>query len=75
MFAALQENAIAVGQFAMKLIPEGSELYIGGINPELYHGEIDFHPTDSKQGAYVLVGAAVFVGDQRVMLNVSTFID
>lgn len=48
----MQDGAVAAPQFSFKLSSsasgQGSELYLGGSNPSLYQGELEWHNVESQ---------------------------
>ena len=80
---AVQQNKVASGVFAFYLAESGSELHLGGTNPQHYSGPIEYHPvvkTDvngtSEFGFWLIGEGEVGVNGKRVSLSpFKTFID
>ena len=80
---AIQQDKVASGVFALYLAKSGSELHLGGTNPQHYVGPIEYHPvikTDvngALEFAFWLLGQAeVGVNGKSVPLSpFSTIID
>ncbi|RPD62876.1 protease [Lentinus tigrinus ALCF2SS1-6] len=71
---ALNQNAAKEGAFAFKLASNGSELFIGGTNPELFSGEIEYHPIVSQK--YWQIGnGSVSVNGTSVSSGLKTIVD
>ncbi|KAL1950396.1 hypothetical protein VTO73DRAFT_5520 [Trametes versicolor] len=76
MFAAMAQGAAPSGEFAFKLDQNGSELFIGGTNPALYTGDIEFHNVTSKlSGFWQIGGGSVSVGGKAVASDFEAVID
>ncbi|KAI0675140.1 acid protease [Trametes maxima] len=72
--SAKTQGAVKTGVFAFKLAQSGSELYLGGANPSLYTGSIEYH-TVTGSGFWQLTGSTLYVGSKAVAPNVQTIID
>jgi cathepsin D len=73
------QNLIAQGQtgspiFAMKLATNGSELSLGGLNSNLYTGDVTYVPV-TKQGYWQTTFDALNVGGQQVVGSTSCIVD
>lgn len=76
MYAAMAQGAAPSGEFAFKLDQNGSELFIGGTNPALYTGDIEFHNVTSKlSGFWQIGGGSVSVGGKAVASDFEAVID
>lgn len=72
---AKNEGAVKSAVFGFKLAKSGSELYLGGTNPSLYTGDIEYHSVTGKAGYWQIGGGSVIVGDTLVASNLNTIID
>ena len=70
---AIQQNKVESGVFALYLAESGSELHLGGTNPQHYSGPIEYHPivtTDvngtSEIAFWQLCDAEVGVNGKRI---------
>ena len=61
---AVNQNAVTNGTFAFKLGQEGSELFLGGTNQDLYTGDIEYHDLYSDVGFWVIGPADVEVNGE-----------
>jgi cathepsin D len=73
------QNLVAEGQtdspvFAMKLAANGSELSLGGLNSNLYTGDVTYVPI-SKQGYWQASFDSLNVGGQQAVGNTSCIVD
>ncbi|RDX50372.1 protease [Lentinus brumalis] len=74
-FTAIEEGAVSQNVFSFKLSKTGSELFIGGINEELYTGRIEFHNLSSARGFWQIGGASVSVNGNPAGSAFETIID
>ncbi|KAI0662190.1 acid protease [Cubamyces menziesii] len=75
-FTALEQGAAPEGSFAFKLDQSGSELFIGGTNPSLYKGDIEYHNlTSTLSGFWQIGGASATVQGKQVASEFDTIID
>ncbi|OSD06482.1 acid protease [Trametes coccinea BRFM310] len=83
---ALQSNLLPSGILGVRLSPSAhpsggstssssSEAFIGGTNPALYTGALEYHPIDASRGFWEIPGGAVTVNARMVVRNASTVID
>ncbi|KAI0771238.1 acid protease [Trametes elegans] len=72
---AIEQGAAPEGVFAFKLDQAGSELFVGGTNPDLYTGDIEFHNLSSQAGFWQIGGASVSVGGTETASEFETIID
>jgi cathepsin D len=73
---AIQQNKVASGVFAFYLAESGSELHLGGTNPQHYSGPIEYHSVidtevngTSEIAFWQLGGAEVGVNGKSVPLS------
>ncbi|KAI0745716.1 acid protease [Earliella scabrosa] len=71
---AAEQGAIKTAAFAFKLASSGSELYLGGANPQLYTGDIESHMATGA-GYWQLSNMKLFSGSQVVESSQKTIID
>ncbi|KAH9939221.1 aspartic peptidase domain-containing protein [Amylocystis lapponica] len=76
-FSAVSQGAVKQGVFSMKLASSGAELYVGGTDPSLYSGDIEYHPqvNSSVAGYWQIGGANATVNGQTVASDIYTIID
>lgn len=75
---AFAQNATKDQVFGIKLASNGSELYIGGTNEDLYSGPFEYHNVTHLKDfdTYWQIGnASVYVDNRTVASNVETIID
>ncbi|KAJ7142091.1 acid protease [Mycena crocata] len=72
---ASNAGTVDANQFSFYLASSGSELYLGGVNEDLFTGEIEFHDVDSSTGFWQATGAKVKVGTTSAVSNFDTIID
>jgi cathepsin D len=73
------QSLVADGQtdspvFAMKLAASGSELTLGGLNSDLYTGDVTYVPV-SQQGYWQTSFDALKVGGNQVVGSTSCIVD
>ncbi|KAF7312469.1 Acid protease [Mycena indigotica] len=61
--------------FSFYLASTGSELYLGGTNPSLYSGDVEYVPVASSSGFWQATGAKIKVGSTTVVSGFQTIID
>ena len=73
---AIQQDKVATGAFAFYLAESGSELHLGGTNPQHYSGPIEYHPVvntkangKSKIAYWQLDDAEVSVNGKSIPLS------
>ncbi|KAI0743533.1 acid protease [Daedaleopsis nitida] len=71
---AKAQGAVKAGVFAFKLDASGSELYLGGTNPKLYKGAIEYHPVVGA-GFWQIGGMEVENGDQVIASGAQAIVD
>ena len=62
----MKQGAVSEGAFAFKLASNGSELFLGGTNTDLYTGDVEYHNVSSKIGFWVIGGGSVSIGGKEV---------
>lgn len=72
---ANSERTVRDNSFGFFLAANGSELYLGGTNPELYNSAIEFHTINSTSGFWQIPGASVKVNSTAAVTGVQTIID
>ncbi|KAI0724515.1 acid protease [Cerioporus squamosus] len=75
LLAAKNQGTIKSASFGFKLAKINSELYLGGTNPTLYTGEIEYHSVTGKTGYWQIGGGNVLVGNTLVASGLATIID
>ncbi|TFK91595.1 acid protease [Polyporus arcularius HHB13444] len=76
--SAKAQGTVKAGVFAFKLAKSGSELYLGGTNPNLYKDSIEYHSVNTGSGFWQIGSgntAKVLVGSKAVVSNIQTIID
>ena len=66
---AIEQNKIAPGVFALYLAESGSELHLGGTNPQHYVGPIEYHPVIKTDVNGALEFAFWLLGQAEVGVN------
>jgi hypothetical protein len=79
---AIRQNKVASGVFALYLAETGSELHLGGTNPQHYSGSIEYHPVldlefENKKGtsAWLIGDGEVEVNGKNALSPIMTIID
>ncbi|KAI8980109.1 aspartic peptidase domain-containing protein [Trametes punicea] len=72
---AVQQGLLKSGVLGFRLAGADSEAYVGGTNPSLYTGSIEYHAIDPSHGFWEVPDGAVKVGGKNVLTNVNTIID
>jgi cathepsin D len=72
---ATKQGAVSQSVFGFKLASQGSELFLGGTNNNLFSGDLEFHEVDSSIGLWQVPGASVKVNGQSVADSFETIID
>ncbi|OCH95103.1 acid protease [Obba rivulosa] len=72
---AFTQGTAATNMFAMKLAKSSSELYLGGTNPALYNGAIEYHTLSTSNKFWQLGNAKVLVGNNVTSSGFPTIID
>ncbi|KAJ3489349.1 hypothetical protein NLI96_g2179 [Meripilus lineatus] len=72
---AFAQGALPADQFAFKFAKEGSELFLGGVNPALFSGDIKYHAVDPSKGVWQLTGGSMLVAGEPVFSDLITVID
>ena len=60
---AQAQGSIKSAVFGMKLAQSGSELYVGGTDPALYKGAVEYHSVTGS-GFWQIAGASAIVGNK-----------
>ena len=66
---AIQQKKVASGVFALYLSETGSELHLGGTNPQHYSGHIEYHPVIKSKANGISKMAYWLLGDAEVGVN------
>ncbi len=61
--------------FGFKLASNGSELFLGGTDTDLYTGSIEYHKIDTSTGFWQATGGSAIVGSKKAVSNFDTIID
>ncbi|KAJ3821751.1 acid protease [Lentinula raphanica] len=73
---AVQQGVIKKREFGFYLSSKrGSEIYLGGTNPEHYEGSLEYHEVDSREGFWKVKDGNIHLGDEAVLKNFPTIID
>ncbi|EEB91314.1 hypothetical protein MPER_10342, partial [Moniliophthora perniciosa FA553] len=72
---AIEQGAVANKSLGFYLATQNSELFLGGTNPNLYTGEIEYHQIDTSSGFWQIPGASVLVGSTEAVSDFATIID
>ncbi|KAJ3920089.1 aspartic peptidase domain-containing protein [Lentinula edodes] len=73
---AAEQGAVKTKEFGFHLSSgKGSELYLGGTNPELYEGSLEYHKVDPSDGFWKVLDASIYVGGKEAGKDFSTIID
>ncbi|TFK89785.1 acid protease [Polyporus arcularius HHB13444] len=75
LLAAKNQGTIKSALFGFKLAKSGSELYLGGTNPSLYTGDIEYHSVTGKAGYWQIGGGKLNAGNSLVASGLTTIID
>jgi cathepsin D len=71
---AFDQGAVPSNEFSFYLSTTGSELYLGGTNPSLYSGAIEFHSVSSS-GFWQIGGAEAIVNGAVTNSGFDTILD
>ncbi|KAI0712467.1 acid protease [Earliella scabrosa] len=72
---AVKQGAVKEGTFAFKLANNGSELFLGGTNSDLYTGDVEFHDVVSDVGFWVIGDGSITLDGQAAQSDMLTIID
>ncbi|TRM65588.1 aspartic peptidase domain-containing protein, partial [Schizophyllum amplum] len=72
---AASQGAVQSNSFGFYMASEGSELFLGGTNTELYTGDFEYHATDPSEGYWLTTGATLNVNGVAAASNFETIID
>ncbi|ESK98138.1 aspartic protease [Moniliophthora roreri MCA 2997] len=72
---AIEQGAVPNKSFGFYLAANNSELFLGGTNPKLYTGEIEYHQIDTSTGFWQIPGASALIGSTEVVSDFATIID
>ncbi|KAF5377421.1 hypothetical protein D9757_009719 [Collybiopsis confluens] len=73
--AALEQNAIGVGEFGFYLASSDSTLYLGGTDSDKFSGSFEFHDVNVSTGFWQISGCSIFTGDTEAVSDFETIID
>ncbi|KAJ3806810.1 acid protease [Lentinula aff. lateritia] len=73
---AVKQGVVASPEFSFFLSANGSELYLGGTNSQLYTGDIEFHDVNTSPGYWKISGGSVGVpSNAGVVSGIDTVVD
>ncbi|KAJ7492420.1 acid protease [Mycena latifolia] len=72
---AASNGTLKSNAFGFFLAENGSELYLGGTNPKLHNGTIEFHTINSTSGFWQVPGASVKLNSTAIFSKFETIID
>jgi cathepsin D len=72
---AYKQGAVPYNEFGFYLSTNNSELYLGGTNPDLYSGDIEYHNLSSSSGFWQIGGAKATVNGKVTNTNFDTIIN
>ena len=79
---AIRQRKVPSSTFSFYLAKSGSELHLGGTNPDLYSGSIEYHPVvdvtignKTETAFWQLGGAEIYVNGKNAKLSFQTIID
>ncbi|KAI0769771.1 acid protease [Trametes elegans] len=72
--SAVAQGAVRHGEFGLKLAPARSELFLGGTDPALYTGPVEYHPVTGS-GFWKIGNGSLTLGSTTVSANFTTVID
>ena len=72
---AINQAVLSQSVFGFKLASEGSELFLGGTNNDLFSGDLEFHEVDSSNGTWLIPGASVKVNGKTAADSFKTAFD
>lgn len=73
--SAHDQGAVKSNAFAFYLVESSSELYLGGTNPDLYDGDIEYHPVNTETGFWQISGGYIKVDGQDAAGDFSAIIE
>lgn len=73
--SAIKQGAVKNQEFGIKLAQSGSELFLGGINSELFSGPVEFHGLSSDSGFWQIGDASALINGQPAAEAFDTVID
>ncbi|RPD82588.1 acid protease [Lentinus tigrinus ALCF2SS1-7] len=72
---AKNQGRVKSATFGIKLAKTKSELYLGGTNPSLYMGDIEYHSVTGKAGYWQTSGGNLVVSNSLIASSLTTIID
>ncbi|KAJ3479077.1 hypothetical protein NLI96_g9312 [Meripilus lineatus] len=72
---AFAQQAIPKNEFSLKLASHGAELLLGGTNPKLFKGAIEFHPVNASTGFWQIGGGSILQGGKAVVSGFESIVD
>ncbi|KAJ3992532.1 acid protease [Lentinula boryana] len=73
---AVKQGVVSSPEFSFFLSPNGSELYIGGTNSQLYTGDIEFHDVNTSPGYWKISDGSISVpSNASVVSGFDTIVD
>ncbi|KAJ3751137.1 acid protease [Lentinula detonsa] len=73
---AAEQGAVKKKEFGFYLTSgNGSQLYLGGTDPELYSGSLEYHKVDPSEGFWKVLDARIHVGGKEAVKDFQTIID
>lgn len=72
---AFEQGAVKSNTFAFYLDDEGSELYLGGTNPDLYSGDIEYHSVVTETGFWQISKGSIKVDGEDAVNDFNAIIE
>ncbi|KIJ41078.1 hypothetical protein M422DRAFT_172860 [Sphaerobolus stellatus SS14] len=70
-----KQGVVSEKVFSFKIADEGSSLFLGGTDGDLYTGDIEYHKVDTLLGYWMTSGGQISVGDKPAVTGFHTIID
>ncbi|KAJ7600782.1 acid protease [Mycena floridula] len=73
--SAFDQKVVSTNEFGFYLAANGSELFLGGTNSDLYTGELEYHDVSTSTGFWQISGASLLVDSNATVTGFDTIID